>query len=133
MPTIERTSTSARRSRDTDAGFSLVEVMISLSLFTIVAVSSTVALVTSTRYAESTDNRVVAASLAAAQISIARSAVDQAGLVGGTTTIVQNGATFTVEREVGLTCPADKKHLITITVSWGGIGEPVYSDTVRAC
>lgn len=138
MPDNERTSvparaTAGRPGRSRDDGFSLIEVLISLSLFTIVAVSSTVALVTSAKYAESTDNRVVAAGLASAQISLARSTIDQSTLVAGTTTIVRNGATFTVQRQVADTCATNLRRRITITVSWPGIGEPVRSDTVRAC
>ena len=119
--------------RNDDAGFSLVEVLISLTLFTIVAVSSSVALITSAKYTESSENRVIAAGLAAAQISLARGTVDQNTLLPATTTTVQNGATFTIKRDVTLTCATDHKRRITIKVTWGGIGAPVYSDTVRGC
>lgn len=133
-PGTSRPARRARRSHD-DGGFSLIEVLVSLSLFTIVAVSSTVALVTSAKYAESTDNRVVAAGLASAQIALARSTAGQPSLVSGTSTstIDLNGATFTVERQIALTCAADHKRLITIKVSWVGVGAPVYADTVRSC
>lgn len=131
----------AHDQRARDAGFSLVEVLVALTLFTIVAVSSSVALVNSTKYAESMDNRVVAAGLATAQITFARTMAVPAPagqpanppLTSGTYTTVRNGATFTVVRTVTLTCAVNHKRLITVKVSWTGIGAPVYADTVRAC
>jgi type II secretory pathway pseudopilin PulG len=118
-----------------DGGFSLVEAVVSVALFAIVAASSGVALVNAVRYAESNENRVVAAGLATAQIEQARSAPDPAALLPGSSQVVRDGTPFTIERVLAPIngCRDEGSRTITVVVDWPGPGGPVLSDTVRAC
>lgn len=122
--------------RCSDAGYGLVEVLVSLTLFMVIAAAAGPGLVTSLRYAESNENRVVAAGLAAAQIEQARGADNPADLTVRSTTIVRNGTSFVVRRmlEPHFECAeVARTRIITISVTWPGSGSGVLSDTIRAC
>lgn len=121
---------------DTDAGYGLVEVLVSLTLFMIIATAAAPGMVTALRFADSNENRVVAAGLAAAQIELARGADNPADLAVGTSTVKRNGTTFTIRRLLDpvLECSeAARTRIITIRVQWPGSGAGVLSDTIRAC
>jgi len=110
-----------------------VEVLVSMTLFMMVAATATPALLTAVRFSEANDNRVVAAGLAAAQIDMARANPRPATLTPGGTTVRQNGTTFTITRTIK-GCPTPPTGaLLTITVAVRWPGGAVHSDTLRAC
>jgi len=135
------------RSQDDD-GFSLVETLVALVLFAIVASVSARFLITSMGVTRSNAQRVVAANLAAQSIEEVRGkrAVD---IADGTTTSQPpaiSGTTYTVERTAhyvsssmssGL-CAQDGAaltfKLVSVTVTWPGMGsvKPVRADTLKA-
>jgi len=126
-----------------DAGFSLVEVLVSLTIFMGVAGASGMAVLGSAHYAEANDNRVVAAGLATAQMEQIMAAANPDDLTAGNTTIVRNGTTFSVKRFVfpATECTATLTRVVTVRVAWPGSGDAsladtsgaVYLDSVRAC
>jgi len=118
-----------------DRGFSLIEVLVSLAMFMGVALASSLTLLTSLRFAESNENRVVAAGLATAQMEQARAVTNPVNLAAGTVTVVRSGTTFTVRRQLLPTtgCTVAKTRTITISVEWPNFDDAVRSDTVRAC
>jgi type II secretion system protein I len=118
-----------------DDGFTLLEVVVSLALFAIIAVAATLGVINALKYSESNENRVVAAGLAAAQIEQARAAKDPKTLTAGSSTIKRNGTAFTVSQALSPStgCSADGRRVITVSVKWPGTGGPVRSDTVRLC
>lgn len=116
-----------------DGGYGLVEVLLSLTLFMVLAATATPALLTAVRFSESNENRVVAAGLAAAQIEQARAVPAAVDLVAGNSTVQRNGATFAISRRLlpASGCPDLSSRTITVTVTWaGGV---VRSDTLRIC
>jgi prepilin-type N-terminal cleavage/methylation domain-containing protein len=118
-----------------DDGFTLLEVVISLALFAVIAVAATLGVINALKYSESNENRVVAAGLASAQIEQARAVKDPKTLTAGTATINRNGTSFTVSQSLSPStgCTADGRRVITVSVNWSGNGGPVRSDTVRLC
>jgi prepilin-type N-terminal cleavage/methylation domain-containing protein len=118
-----------------DDGFTLLEVVVSLALFAVIAVAATLGVINALKYSESNENRVVAAGLAAAQIEQARAVKDPKALTAGTATIHRNGTSFMVSQSLSPStgCSADGRRVITVSVNWSGTGGPVRSDTVRLC
>lgn len=117
-----------------DGGYSVIEVLVSMTLFMGLAAAIVMLLLTSLNYAESNDNRVIAAGLAAAQVEQARAVDPPSALSAATTTVVRDGTTFTIKRVLlpvtGCSSPGNTR-TITVSVSW--TGSSVTSDTMRAC
>jgi prepilin-type N-terminal cleavage/methylation domain-containing protein len=130
----------AASARSRDAGFTLVEVMVSLVLFGVVAGASVTAITTSSRTNNTARDRVTAANLAQADIQQARAlrypsypaAVASHPVTVGT-------KRYTVNRSVSTTCPsvwtpgAVTSMQVTTTVTWPGTTTPVVVATEISC
>lgn len=136
-----------RRAGRGDAGFSLAEVLVAMSVFAVLVTVVLGLVLRTASVAASNDRRVVAASLADRQIEAARSQSATAiadGLTTATETV--NGVTYTI-RQTATYVPADAStsvctatgsslayKLVTVTVTWPGMGrvKAVRADTLRA-
>lgn len=146
------TSTGRVARRDPrDAGFSLVEIVVALSVFAVLAVACTTMAIDSLGVAGDNRERVRAASLASAEIERTR-AVFRASRSGvPETTVVEptlvDGSTYTVARTttwvdadgdpatdagVSYTAATGTSLLVEVRVSWPGLGSrpPVINTTV---
>lgn len=130
---------AARRSDvpDRDAGFTVLEMLISFVVFAIAAASATAAIANSIKVSNTTDNRVTATGLAAAAIDQARA--DTTSLISNPDTTTTTGA-YTVTRDAtvpeagGIRCPAGSTIAVSITVTWrDGQSRLVRVDTDIAC
>jgi type II secretory pathway pseudopilin PulG len=128
-----------------DIGLGLIEVLVALTVFAILATSAAALLQRALRISGSNEARVVAANLATRAIETARG-VDARTLVDGTSnsTVTVEGRTYTITQTVvpdsvggtgnsceGRTGPIAFKR-VNVQVSWPGMGDvrPVRSDTV---
>lgn len=93
---IATRATSATTS--TEAGVSLIEVLVAMLIFAIIAVGVGYGLVTSLYLGNDARSRETAVNLAAQEIDLARSASNVFVVLNLDTTVVQNGTTFTVHR-----------------------------------
>lgn len=136
------------RRRARDDGFTLVEVVVSLGVFAVIAAAGAAVMVDALRTAGDNRERVRAASLADQEIEKTRAAfrVAPATLADGNATADIEGNLYTVERDVtwlsaagstvcGVTpCTAvtGDSLLVEVRVSWPGLGErsPVINTTV---
>jgi Tfp pilus assembly protein PilV len=131
-----------------DDGFTIMEAVVSLTLFLIVSIAAVSAIVNSIRITDLSNNRVVAANLAQADIEQARAqTADQSVLSISTTgypkTTTVGSSTYTVSRAASGTCPTTRTagtlyYLnLPVTVSWAqsdsGGTRNVRADTVIAC
>ncbi len=136
-----------RRGPRADGGFTLAEVLVAMSVFSVLVTIVLGLVVRTAAVAASNDRRVVAANLAARQIESARSqrAVDIAdGLttrsetVGGVGYTVKQTATYVPADATTSVCTATGSalayKLVTVTVTWPGMGrvKPIRADTLRA-
>lgn len=135
-----------RALRDGDAGFTLLEVVVSFVLFGIVALSATAAVANSIKTTSATTNRVTAANIA--QQVLAQARADQTALrttLGARTTVASPNPSFTAVQSTGLggtvaasgatPCPVGDWINYTVTVSWldHSTARSVRMDTVFAC
>lgn len=137
-----------RRTRPArEAGFTLVEVLVAMSVFTVL-VTVVLGLVVRTATAQAAnDRRVVAANLADRMLESARSqrAVDipdglttRTETVGGVVYTVRQTATYVPADGTTTVCAASSSgvayKLVTVTVTWPAMGrvKPVRADTLRA-
>ena len=81
-----------------DEGVSLIEVLVAMLIFAIIAVGVGYGLVTSLYLGNDARSRESAVNLAAAEIDLARSAGNVFAVLESTSTVVQNGTTFTLHR-----------------------------------
>lgn len=130
---------AARRSSgpNEDAGFTVLEMLISFVVFAIAAASATAAIANSIKISNTTDNRVTATGLAAAAIDQARA--DTTSLIADPDTTTTTDA-YTVTRHAtvpeagGIRCPAGQTIAVTVTVTWRDSGSRlVRVDTDIAC
>ena len=135
-----------RAVRDGDAGFTLLEVVVSFVLFAIVALSATAAIANSVKASSATTNRVTAANIA--QQVLAQARADQTALratLGTQSAAVSPNPSFTAVQTTSLggsvagtsatPCPVGDWINYTVTVSWKdhATGRSVRMDTVFAC
>lgn len=129
-----------------DAGFTLLEVVVSLVIFAIVAASATAAIINGVSSSNVTRNRVDAANIAQQDIqqlaALPRTSVTAAPT---STTVTVGNEPYTVTRQIGTLpsgtpCPTvvatDTPHKITVhvQVNWpNDNGRSVQMDTVLAC
>ena len=83
-----------------DAGMTLIEVVVALLVFAIVAVGIVGGLVTITHMTGDNRSRVIAANLAAGDIDLARAIGDPFKITGATSTRLISGRTYTIKRTV---------------------------------
>ena len=81
-----------------EAGVSLIEVLVAMLIFAIIAVGVGYGLVTSLYLGNDARSRESAVNLAAQEIDLARSAGNVFAVLESTSTVVQNGTTFTLHR-----------------------------------
>ncbi|WP_158221216.1 prepilin-type N-terminal cleavage/methylation domain-containing protein [Kineosporia sp. R_H_3] len=135
-----------RRDRP-DGGFTLAEVLVAMSVFSILVTVALGLVLRTTGLLASNDRRVVAANLADRQIESARSqrAVDipdglttRTETVGGVTYTVKQTATYVPSDATSSVCTASAAglayKLVTVTVTWPGMGrvKAVRADTLKA-
>jgi prepilin-type N-terminal cleavage/methylation domain-containing protein len=136
-----------RPRRGADAGFSLVEVLVAMGVFSVLVTVVLGLVVRTAGVAATNDRRVVAAGLADRQLESARSqrAVDivdggttRVETVGNVTYIVKQTASYVPADATTSVCTATGSSLayklVTVTVSWPDMGrvKPVRADTLRA-
>jgi prepilin-type N-terminal cleavage/methylation domain-containing protein len=130
-----------------EAGFSLVEVIVGMAVFTVLATSALALVVRTTDLAASNNRRVVAANLASRQIESVRGtrAVDipdglatRTETLGGVAYTVSQTSNYVATNSTASVCSSGggtlAYKLVTVTVSWPGMGRvsPVRADTLRA-
>ncbi|TFB73668.1 type II secretion system protein [Cryobacterium glaciale] len=93
-----RIARNATGNNSNDAGISLIEVLIAMLIFAVIAVGVGYGIVTSLYLSNDARSREAATNLAAQEIDLARSAGDVFSVLDRTTTVVQNGTTFSVHR-----------------------------------
>ncbi len=131
-----------------DAGFSLVETVVAMMVFAVVAVVAATMLVSTLSVTDSNRQRVAAANIAAKYVEEARGmrALDIPD--GGTTypAVTIQGTAYTAQRTANYVASGSQSSLcagggsdlvyklVTVTVTWPGMGsvQPVRSDTLKA-
>ncbi len=136
-----------RQPRRSDAGFTLAEVLVAMSVFGVLVTLVLGMVLRTAGLAASNDRRVVAANLADRQVESARSqrAVDipdglttRTETVGGVTYTVKQTATYVPTDATTSVCSASGSSLayklVTVTVTWPGMGrvKAVRADTLRS-
>jgi Tfp pilus assembly protein PilV len=123
-----------------DDGFSLAEVIVAMSLFVIVSISSLIALTTLVKVTSNTQNRVAASNLARQEVERLRgenstssqldaAAITQASVHGTTYTI-----TPTMNPVSTVMCNPGSSRQVTVVVAWNSSGSrSVRYDTVLSC
>lgn len=137
-----------RRLRDVDdeRGMSLVEVVVALMIFALIATGLVYSLLAVKVLSRDARARQVAANLAAQEIDLAHDTGDLFGLLDATRTTVLNGDTYTVTRKTQWVSDPDAEiqcgsggsstlryKRVNITVTWTNMREgtsPVRSDTI---
>jgi prepilin-type N-terminal cleavage/methylation domain-containing protein len=136
-----------RALRANDGGFTMVEVLVAMMLFTIVSVSIVGSLIAIRTISASANLRQTAQNLAAGALDKARTVTDITTLNGGTTTQTVGNRTFTLTESVAWVgsiigsasqCSSGSGNMIarsvTVSVTWNGMGgqNPVTMSTVVA-
>ncbi|HEU0205694.1 MAG TPA: type II secretion system protein [Pseudolysinimonas sp.] len=148
MLKIARRLSAARTDRETDAGFSIIEVLVAALIFMLLSVGIAQATVTSIRLSGDQKHRVTALSLAASEIDRVRALADPFNVLSDTSTVTIDGITYTVTRAAqwvsgtGTDIPcggAGTANLqvkrVNVSVTWAGqlaATNSVNSDTVLA-
>ena len=106
-------------SRRRQRGFSLVEILASISLFAIVASATGILATQSMR--RTTDNRHATAAVLIAQQELERNrALDYPQVVSTTSSAVMGGQNYTVVTSVQTDVPVANTKTVTVTVNWVG-------------
>ena len=137
-PLVQRVLHRIRYAARNDGGFTVVEVVVSLVLFVIVAAAATSAIVNALATSNTTNNRVTATGLA--QQALAQARADQAAVIA-THDLTSVSGPYTVTRTAlvpvnvnGEVCPAGDTISVTVVVTWiNGGNRSVRLDTVMAC
>jgi prepilin-type N-terminal cleavage/methylation domain-containing protein len=137
----------AAASADADGGFTLLEVIVSMVVFSVVVTGALAVLLKTTQVAGSNTRRVVAANLATKQIEAARSQtalqipdglVSRTEVVGKTTYTVNQTSNYLPSDSATSVCSGSGNNLayklVSVDVTWPNMGavKPVHSDTLRA-
>ncbi|WP_431804008.1 carboxypeptidase regulatory-like domain-containing protein [Microbacterium sp. bgisy203] len=130
--------------RNEDAGFTLVEVVVAMIVFAVIATGFLYVLTSAMTMSRDTRARIVAANLASQQIDLIRSAKTVFDVKNETRTATLNGDRFeiatswswatstgaTVTCEAGAASGSFSYKKVTVEVTWDNMsGRPVYSDT----
>lgn len=131
--------------RTDESGLSLIEVVVAMMIFAIIATGALHATISTLSVTHDTRSRQVAANLAAQEIDLARDTADLLTLEDTSRDIQVNGENFHIERDArwvlnaggDLNCGADGQTLrykrVNISVTWDNMRpstKPVTSDTV---
>lgn len=135
------------RAAQPDSGVSLIEVIVAMLVFAIIAIGVGYSTVTIVKLTDDTRSRQVATGLATSAIDLARSIEDPFDIVNLTTTQVVGDTTYTIARSTSWveTSGADvgcgtgtgtlQAKRINVTVTWAGMlstTQPVRSDSLIA-
>lgn len=134
-----------RRLTSDDEGFTLIEVVVAMIVFSIIATGFIYVLTSGLSLTRDTRTRIVAANLASQQIDLVRSAATVFDVTDSTHSTTLNGDTFhvavntewatssgaTATCEAGAATGSLAYKQVTVTVTWDNMGtaQPVYSDT----
>ncbi len=123
-----------------DSGFTLIEAVVSLVLFAIVATASVVAVADSTKSSVRTRDRVAATNLAQQDLAQLRALANRTTIASATKSTTVGGRAYTVKRTVTGACPAvstltsTSKITVSTNVTWANTtGGGVTLATVLAC
>lgn len=106
-------------SRRRQRGFSLMEILASISLFAIVASATGILATQSIR--RTTDNRHATAAVLIAQQELERNrALDYPAVVSTSSSAVMGGQNYTVVTSVQTDVPVANTKTVTVTVNWVG-------------
>ncbi len=133
------------RKTDDDAGFTLIEVVVAMVIFTIFCAASLGLLVRSTEVTRGNLQRSAASNLATEQIQLARSAntIDIVNLtrtqkVANTTFTIAQTTKYLSSDSTSTVCDGSSAalayKLVTVTVTWPNMGSisPIRADTLKA-
>ncbi|MBG6055654.1 Tfp pilus assembly protein PilV [Salinibacterium sp. CAN_S4] len=84
-----------------DAGLGMIEVIVALAIFMVVAIGIAYSAISTLRIAADSESRVIATNLAASEIDNARAAGDPLDLFSNTRTVTVNGMVYTIARTAG--------------------------------
>jgi prepilin-type N-terminal cleavage/methylation domain-containing protein len=132
--------------RSADAGVSLIEVLVALLVFAIIASGIVAGMTTITRMTVDNRARVTAANLASQDIDLVRAISDPFGIAGATSDIAVDGRTYRVKRSVSwvsktgadVSCNSSTNLLylrVNVRVTWPEMlstTAPVQDDTIIA-
>ena len=128
-----RTLLSRLNRHPADAGITLIEVLVAMMIFAIIAVGVGYGLVTALYLGHDARSREVAVNLAAQEVDLARTSSNVFTVLTRDTTVVQNGTTFLVHRATDweTTSGADgncgsgggqlRYRRVNVTVTWDGM------------
>jgi prepilin-type N-terminal cleavage/methylation domain-containing protein len=146
MLTLTNRVRRVRTEQRGDTGFSLIEAVVSMTIFAIVSTAAVTAVLTGITSTHLTTTRVTASNIAQQDIQSARAeAPAQVSAVGYPRTVTQGITTYTVSRQVSFSpagssgCPSAGTAggpfyvNVTDTVTWTGQHSPVRVDAVIAC
>jgi prepilin-type N-terminal cleavage/methylation domain-containing protein len=138
---------TARRLRTGDAGFTMAETLVAMTVFAVMATAGLGMLVRSTDVTRSNSRRAVAASLAnravesirgTRALDIPNGLVTRSETVGGVAYTVKQTATYVVNGSATNACSATGNtlsyKLVTVNVTWPQMGrvQPVRADTLKS-
>ena len=122
-----------------DGGFTMIETIVALTIFVVISVAATAAVVAGTNAAKTSRNRVTGTNVVQSDLEQARTLPTPAS-TAYVTAPAGASDTYSVSRTVtmpspsgGTACPAGSLIKISSVVSWSGGGQTVRADTVLAC
>lgn len=138
---IQRTNARIGYARsERESGFTLIEAVVSIVLFAVVATASVVAVADSTKSSVRTRDRVTATNLAQQDLAQLRSLGNRTTITSTTKSVTVGGRAYTVKRTVTGACPAvstltsTSKITVSTNVSWAtSTNAAVTIATVLAC
>lgn len=146
MPRDARLAMLRKRLRPhDDGGFALMETVVAMVIFVVVATGAVVAAISGVHASDDSRNRVAATNIAQSDLEQAR-AIPTPAPASYSTSAANNAQRYTVTREIttytadatatpsDTACPAGGELQIRVTVKWpGGAGHEVRAGTVLAC
>lgn len=136
----DRQASSNKDTRpNTDDGFTLAEVVVSIALFTVISVAVMLALVTLVKLTGVTQNRVAASNLARQEVEKLRGQNSTLSLLDASaSTVALKGTNFTITPimtpAANVTCAPGASRNVTVKVSWKDSStRSVRYDTVLSC
>jgi len=124
--------------RDNDSGFSLVESVVALTIFAVVAASATMWLVKTIQLTSITSGRTAAIAVAGQQLEKVREERNSGRqLDSGNATVTLENRSFTVDTTLNpagdAACATGSTRQVTVSVTWPGDSTPIRVDSELAC
>jgi Tfp pilus assembly protein PilV len=128
-----------------DEGISLIEVIVAMMVFAVIAVGAGVSTLTVLKMTEDNRSRQVASNLATSEVDLVRSANDPFAIVNTTKSVTLNGKKYTITRSTswveisgadvacGTGTGVMQSKRVNVTVTWDGMlttTKPVRTDTL---